>query len=77
MPILRDGLNHAGEPRDYEMAWVSLPDLTITRSLQRYEPIAPGRVRFVSRDGDFRAELALDEDGLVVRYEHMAERVTA
>jgi uncharacterized protein len=76
MPILRDGLHEGGEPHDYEMAWVSLPDLAVHRSPQRYEPIAPGRVRFVSRDSDFRAELDLDEDGLLARYEHMAERVT-
>jgi hypothetical protein len=76
MPILRDGLHEGGDPRDYEMAWVSLPDLAIHRALQRYEPIAPGRVRFVSRDDDFRAELELDADGLVNSYEHLAERVT-
>lgn len=76
MPILRDGLHEGGEPRDYEMAWVSLPDLAIHRSPQRYEPISRGRVRYVSRDSDFRAELEVDSDGLVMRYEHMAERVT-
>jgi hypothetical protein len=76
MPILRDGLHKGGEPRDYEMAWVSLPDLAVHCSLQRYEPVEPGRVRYVSRDSDFRAELELDSDGLVARYEHMAESVT-
>jgi uncharacterized protein len=77
MPILRNELHEGGAPVDYEMAWVSLPDLAVHRSLQRYEPIAPGRVRYVSRDSDFRAELELDDDGLLVRYEHLAERVSA
>ena len=76
MPILRDGLNNGGGPGDYEMAWVSLPDLAVHRDPQRYEPLADGRVRFVSRDSDFTAELELDDDGLVVRYEDLAERVT-
>ena len=76
MPVLRDGLHEGGEPRDYEMAWVSLPDLSVRRSLQRYEPLGPGSVRYVARDSDFRAELDLDSDGLVARYEHMAEAVT-
>jgi len=76
MPVLRDGLHEGGEPHDYEMAWVSLPDLSIRRSLQRYEPLAAGRVRYLDRDGDFRAELDLDPDGLVARYEHLAEAVT-
>jgi hypothetical protein len=75
MPVLRDGLNDGGEPHEYEMAWVSLPDLGVRRSLQRYEPISPGRVRYVALDSDFRAELELDDDGIVARYEHMAERV--
>lgn len=35
------------------------------------------RVRSVSRDSDFRAQLELDQDGLVVAYEHLAERATA
>jgi hypothetical protein len=32
-------------------------------------------VRYVSLDGDFRSELELDENGLVVRYPQMAERL--
>jgi hypothetical protein len=32
-------------------------------------------VRFVQLDGDFTAELELDEDGFVVRYPRLAERV--
>lgn len=77
MPVLRDRLHRGGDPRDYEMAWVSLPDLAVRHSAQRYEPMAQGRVRYVARDSDFRAELELDEDGLVATYEHMAEQVTA
>jgi hypothetical protein len=76
MPVLRDGLNEGGDPHDYEMAWVSLPDLAIHRSPQRYEPLVAGKVRYVSRDSDFTAELGLDADGLVTRYEGLAERVT-
>ena len=48
----------------------------MTRSDQRYEPIGPGRVRYVSLDGDdFTAELEYDEDGLVTVYPGLAERV--
>jgi hypothetical protein len=75
MPILRDGLLRGGEPRDYLMAWVSVPDLAVIPSRQRYEAIDERRVRFVSLDSDFRAELELDADGLVVRYPRLAERV--
>jgi hypothetical protein len=76
MPLLRDGLVDGGEARDYAMAWVSLPDLAVHRSEQRYEPLGEGAVRFVSRDDDFTAKLEFDGYGLVVRYEGLAERVT-
>jgi hypothetical protein len=71
MPIRRDG--HG----DFVMAWVSVPDLAVHRSQQRYERIDARRVRYVSLDGDFRAELELDGDGLVIRYPRLAERLSS
>jgi uncharacterized protein len=71
MPILRED----GGPADLVMAWVSVPDLGVRVSRQRYEPIDDGRVRFVSLDSDFTSELELDEDGLLVRYPRLAEHV--
>jgi uncharacterized protein len=71
MPILRED----GGPADLVMAWVSVPDLGVRVSRQRYEPIGDRRVRFVSLDSDFTSELELDEDGLLVRYPSLAERV--
>jgi hypothetical protein len=75
MPVLRDRLLDGGEPRDYVMAWVAVPQLTVHRSEQRYEPIDATHVRYVGRDSDFTAELEFDEHGLVVSYPGMAERV--
>jgi uncharacterized protein len=75
MPVLREGLLDGGEPVDFSMAWVGLPGLDVHRSPQRYEPIDARTVRYVSRDSDFRADLELDEHGLVLRYPQMAERV--
>jgi uncharacterized protein len=65
-----------GEPADHVMAWVDVPSLDVTRSGQRYEPIEPGRVRYVGLDDGFTAELELDEDGFVVHYPGLAERVS-
>jgi uncharacterized protein len=65
----------SSEPADHVMAWVSVPDLTVLRSEQRYEPIDERHVRYIGLDSEFTAELELDEDGLVVRYPRMAERV--
>jgi hypothetical protein len=71
MPAARLG----AEPADHVMAWVSVPDLAVLRSEQRYEPAGDGRVRYVGLDHDFTAVLELDEAGFVTRYPGLAERV--
>jgi hypothetical protein len=73
LPVWRDRLLEDGNARDYVMRFVSVPDLEVLESRQRYEPLGDRRLRFSS--GDFTAVLEFDEDGLVVRYEHLAERV--
>ena len=65
-----DGLD---EPRDFTMRFVDVPSLEVTLGPQRYEPLGGRRVRF--RSGDYAAELAFGADGLVDRYEGLAERV--
>jgi hypothetical protein len=72
LPVLAHGLHEGGGARDFVMTLVSVPDLIASRSEQRYEPFAPGLVRF--RSGDFSAMLSFDEDGFVVRYPDLAER---
>jgi hypothetical protein len=72
MPVRRHALHEQPGTVDFEMAWVSLPDLKVHRSEQRYEHLAPGRVRF-SSDG-FTADLELDANGLVVTYPGLARR---
>jgi uncharacterized protein len=71
MPAARLG----AEAVDHLMAWVDVPSLDVLRSEQRYEPLGERRVRYVALDGDFTAELELDEDGFVIRYPGLAERV--
>jgi hypothetical protein len=67
----------SGAGADHVMAWVSVPDLAVMRSEQRYEPIDERHVRFVGLEDGFTAELELDEDGLVMRYPRLAERVAS
>jgi uncharacterized protein len=75
MPVLREGLRLDGARSvDLVMAWVDVPGLTVTPSQQRYEPVDGHTVRYLSPDG-FRAEIELDDDGLVTRYPYLAERV--
>jgi hypothetical protein len=74
--VRRTGLAANAGAEDFVMAWVSLPELEVSRSEQRYEHVRPGRVRYVDRGvhAGFTAELEVDEDGLVVRYPGLAER---
>jgi uncharacterized protein len=73
LPVWRDRVLEEGKTRDYVMRFVSVPDLEVDESQQRYEPLGGRRLRY--RSGDFAAVLEFDDDGLVVRYEHLAERV--
>jgi uncharacterized protein len=73
MPVLRHGLLAPGaKPHRYVMAWVAVPDLTVHRSDQWYEPIDARHVRYVGVATNFVAELEYDEDGLVLNYPDMA-----
>jgi len=78
MPVLRHGLLRGGGPVDFLMAWVSVPDLAVSASRQRYTFVrAEGEgavVRYESLDSDFTADITFDRDGLVVNYPGIARR---
>ena len=78
MPILREGFRQGGSG-DFWMAFVQLPTLRVVASPQRYEHLRTTDhgyvVRYISRDGDFTADLELDEQGLLVHYPRLARRV--
>ncbi|MFI6288317.1 putative glycolipid-binding domain-containing protein [Streptomyces sp. NPDC051018] len=78
MPVLRHRLHRSGGEREFRMAWVSVPDLTVSASAQTYTPL--GRtgdggalIRFVS--GGFRREGEFDADGFVVDYPEPARLI--
>ena len=78
MPVLRHRLHERPGAVELTMAWVSVPDLEVHASLQRYEHLRTtptgALVRFTS--GDFTADLAVDGDGFVLDYPDLARRVT-
>jgi len=78
MPIRREGFLEGGSG-EFLMAFVLTPTLRVETSRQGYEHIraADGAavVRYLSLDGDFRADLELDADGLLVFYPRLARRV--
>jgi len=73
LPVLRHAMGTGGEPHDLVMAFVTVPDLGVTRSEQRYTPLGDGRVNYAS--GGFSADIHFDEDGLVRLYEGYLERL--
>ena len=78
MPVLRHGLLDGGGPIDFVMAWVSVPDLSVHASRQRYTFVRKegdlAVIRYESRDSTFAAEVTFDSDGLVVDYPGIGHR---
>ncbi len=80
MPVLRHGLLTGGGPIDFVMAWVSVPDLAVHLSPQRYTFLSHegdrSLVRYESGSRDFVAELVFDSDGFVIAYPGIGRRVS-
>jgi len=78
MPVLRQDLLHGGGPLDFLMAWVSVPDLSVHASRQRYTFVraeAGGAVvRYESLDSGFTADITFDSEGLVIDYPGIGRR---
>jgi hypothetical protein len=66
LPIRRLGLE-IGEYTEIAVAWLVWPELRFERVQQRYARLAERRYRYTQ--GDFEAELEVDEHGLVLEYE--------
>jgi uncharacterized protein len=68
-----------GESREIDAVYVRVPDLQINRSRQLYtcleKEAGGGRYLYESLDGDFKAQLVVDAEGLVLDYEGIWERV--
>ena len=79
MPVLRHGLLSGGGPIDFVMAWVSVPDLSVHVSAQRYTFLRRDGdrsvVRYESASRDFVAELVFDSDGLAIAYPGIGRQV--
>jgi uncharacterized protein len=82
MPVLRHGVHDGGSVDDFLMVWISVPDLAIHPSPQRYtylETLADGNrlVRFesVGEGEDFVADIVFAANGLVVDYPGIATRI--
>jgi hypothetical protein len=80
-PVLRHDLLRRGGSVDLVMAWVSVPDLAVHRSPQRYTFLRPidnerSLVHFESLAEDgFNADIVFGADGFVLDYPGIATRL--
>lgn len=76
MPVLRHDLLRGGGPIEFLMAWVSVPDLGVHPSDQRYTFIGGSEAGSIVRyeSGSFASDLEFDGDGLVITYPKLARR---
>lgn len=76
LPIRRTPAT-AGASRTLDTAYIDGSALTVTRSRQRYDRQGPGRLHYfdLGLSLGFEADLVVDEDGLILRYEHLFERI--
>jgi hypothetical protein len=73
-PIRRQPLA-VGERREFVMAWVSAPALTVRPMRQGYTRLADRLYLYENLEGSgFRAELPVDEDGVVLDYQGVFRR---
>jgi len=74
-PIRREPMA-VGERREFRTAWIFAPDLTVHPQSQAYTRLANRLYLFENLDGSgFRAELPVDEDGIVLDYPDLFRRV--
>jgi uncharacterized protein len=65
-----------GERREFVMAWVSAPELTVRPMRQGYSRLADRLYLFENLDGTgFRAELPVDKDDVVLDYQGIFRRI--
>jgi uncharacterized protein len=83
MPLLRHNLHRGAGAEDFLMVWISVPDLSLHASPQRYTHLSSSQgihlVRFeaVGEGEDFVADIQFDDDGLVLDYPGIATRLPA
>jgi hypothetical protein len=76
LPVRRRGLNPSMGTVAFRMVLVPFDTLEPLADGQLYTALdEAGRFRYQAEDGTFEAELSLDEDGFVISYPPLYERV--
>jgi len=81
LPLLRDRMLDRGGSFELVAAWVSVPDLRVLADRQRYTVLKVSDlftvVRYEAADGSFGADISFDQDGIVLDYPGIAQRLAA
>ena len=64
-----------GEAHATDAAWIRVPELALERLPQRYTRVSQHRFHYESGHGAFRAELDVDDAGIVVQYSDIWQRI--
>ena len=77
LPIRRLDLAE-GQSADIQVAYVSVPDLTLSLARQRYTCLSAGALyRFDSLESGFSRDIGIDRDGLVTEYPGLFRRIAS
>ncbi len=76
LPIRRLNLQ-SGESQNLTVTWVRFPQFDVVPFPQRYTRLDGNRYLYESLIGDFKAELTVDDLGIVIRYGQYWEAVAA
>lgn len=74
LPIRRLNLP-VGSAREVTAGWVKFPDLTVRPLRQRYSRLSAATYLYESLESGFRAEIEVDDTGMVLRYAGGWERI--
>lgn len=72
LPIRRLSI---GAPRDIDVVYVSVPELTVRPVRQRYTLLSADRPVYRYESGSFSADLPVDDDGIVIDYPGLWRRI--
>jgi hypothetical protein len=64
-----------GDSNTIDVVYIDIPGFRITKEQQQYIRIGSNTYHFSNAEGDFRADIQVDDAGLVVRYPGLFERV--
>jgi uncharacterized protein len=64
-----------GESREINAAFITVPELEVKVTRQRYTRLRPNEYRYEGLETNFTAALTVDDDGIVIDYTQLSRRV--